>query len=72
MATARLSRHVFNYGGHIGAHCIVGGVDVKGPQIIQVSADGNANAGPWQAMGSGSLAATAVIEAEYQENMTQE
>ena len=31
MAVGRLSDHVFKYGGHIGTHVIVGGVDVKGP-----------------------------------------
>ena len=31
MAVGRLSSHVFKYGGHVGAHCIVGGVYVKGP-----------------------------------------
>ena len=72
MAVGRLSNHVFRYGGHIGAHCIVGGVDVKGPQLIEVSADGHFKAGPFLTMGSGSLAAMAVLETGYREGMTQE
>ena len=72
MAAGRLSNHVFRYGGHIGAHCIVGGVDCRGPQLIEVSADGHSKAGPFLTMGSGSLAAMAVMETNYQENMTQE
>ena len=31
MAAIRLVSHAFRYGGHIGTHLIVGGVDVKGP-----------------------------------------
>jgi len=31
MAATRLTTHAFKYGGHIGTHLIVGGVDVKGP-----------------------------------------
>jgi len=31
MAAHRIVNHVVRYGGHIGAHLLVGGVDVKGP-----------------------------------------
>ena len=72
MAVGRLAHHVFRYGGHIGAHCIVGGVDCKGPQLIEVGADGHHKAGPFVTMGSGSLAAMAIMETDYRENMTQE
>ena len=72
MACGRLKDHVFRYGGAIGAHCIVGGVDVKGPQLIEVSADGNSRAGPYLTMGSGSLAAMAIMETGYREDMTQD
>ena len=41
MAAGRLCSHAFNYGGHIGTHLIVGGFDVKGPQLIECSNDGN-------------------------------
>ena len=72
MASHRLANHVFRYGGHIGAHCILGGVDVKGPQIIEVSADGHSKAGPYLTMGSGSLAAMAIFETGFREGMTQD
>ena len=72
MAVGRLADHVFKYGGQIGTHCIVGGMDVKGPQLIEVSADGHHKAGPFLAMGSGSLAATAILETDYREGMTKE
>lgn len=31
MAAMRLSSNAFKYGGHLGTHLIVGGVDCKGP-----------------------------------------
>ena len=72
MASHRLANHVFRYGGHIGAHCILGGVDVKGPQLIEVSADGHSKAGPYLTMGSGSLAAMAILETGFREGFTQD
>lgn len=72
MAATRLSNHVFGYGGHIGAYCIIGGVDVKGPQLIEVSADGHSKHGPFLTMGSGSLAAMGIMETQYREGMSEE
>ena len=71
-AAGRLATHAFSYGGYIGTHLIVGGVDIKGPQLIEVSSDGLYKHGPFQTTGSGSLAAMGVMETEYKENMTQE
>lgn len=72
MAAGRVSTHVFNYGGHIGTHLIMGGVDVKGPQLIEISSDGHMKASCFLSMGSGSLAAMAVLETDFRENMTQD
>lgn len=72
MAASRLSQHAFKYGGHVGTHLIVGGFDVKGPQLIEVSNDGNMYALPYLTLGSGSLAAMAIMESQYKEDMTQE
>jgi 20S proteasome subunit beta 2 len=72
MAASRLSQHAFKYGGHVGTHLIVGGFDVKGPQLIEVSNDGNMYALPYLTLGSGSLAAMAIMESTYKEDMTQE
>lgn len=72
MAAGRLCSHAFNYGGHIGTHLIVGGVDVKGPQLIECSSDGNMYSQPYHTTGSGSLAAMAVLETEYRDGMTQD
>jgi 20S proteasome subunit beta 2 len=72
MASSRLSQHAFKYGGHVGTHLIVGGYDVKGPQLIEVSNDGNMYALPYLTLGSGSLAAMAIMESQYKENLSQE
>jgi 20S proteasome subunit beta 2 len=72
MAAGRLATHAFSYGGHIGTHLIVGGVDVKGPQLIECSSDGVFKASPYASTGSGSLAAMAILEVGYKEDMNQE
>ena len=72
MASQRVVNHVFRYGGHLGTYLVVGGVDVKGPQIMQVSADGNSFGCPFTSLGSGSMGAIAVMETEFKDNMTEE
>ncbi|CDW75801.1 proteasome subunit beta type [Stylonychia lemnae] len=72
MAALKLVAHAFKYGGQIGTHLIVGGVDVKGPQLIECSNDGNMYSMPYHTTGSGSLAAMAIMETRYKENMTRE
>ena len=71
-AVGRLASHAFNYGGHIGTHLIVGGYDVKGPQLLEVSSDGHSKHSPFLTTGSGSLAAMGVMETEYRDNMTEQ
>ena len=72
MAAGRLVNHVFRYGGHVGTYLIIGGYDVKGPQLIEVSADGNSYQSPYLTLGSGSLAAMGIMETTYKDNMTEE
>lgn len=69
---AKLTSHLFRYQGHIGAALIIGGVDVKGPQLINISPHGNSFRAPFVTMGSGSLAAMSILESEFKENMTKE
>ena len=40
-AVTRLSSHLFNYMGHIGAGIIIGGIDVKGAQLWEVDPHGH-------------------------------
>jgi len=71
-AVTRLTTSLHKYQGHIGAHLIVGGYDIKGPQLVSMSAYGNCSYLPYTAMGSGSLAAIAILEAKYKDDMTLE
>lgn len=70
-AVTKLRQHVFPYGGHIGAYIILGGCDINGPHIYQVSADGNITCQSFAVMGSGSYAEVGVFEHKYRENMTE-
>jgi len=72
MAATRLCSHAFKYGGHIGTHLIVGGVDCKGPQLIECQNDGNMYSNPYHTTGSGSLAAMAILETYYKDGMNKE
>ena len=71
-AEARLTNHLFRYQGYIGAALIIGGIDVNGPQIVNISPYGNSMRVPFTTMGSGSLAATSILETGYKDDMTQE
>jgi 20S proteasome subunit beta 2 len=66
-AVTKLSSHLFNYMGHIGAGIILGGIDVKGPQVWSVDPHGHTIAMPYHTQGSGSLAAMSILENEYRE-----
>ena len=72
MAASRLVEHVWRYGGYIGTYLIIGGVDCRGPQLIEVTADGNSYAAPYLTLGSGSLAAMGILDSEYKEGLPEE
>jgi 20S proteasome subunit beta 2 len=72
MAALKIVNHAFKYGGHIGTHLIIGGVDVHGPQLIECSNDGNMVASPYLTTGSGSLAAMGIMETYYKENLSKD
>ena len=66
----RLTQHLFRYQGHIGTGLIIGGVDCQGYHLGSVSPDGATSYNPYMTTGSGSLAAMAIFESEYRENLT--
>ncbi|XP_037373996.1 proteasome subunit beta type-10 [Talpa occidentalis] len=70
--TRTLRQNLFRYQGHVGASLVVGGVDVKGPQIYGVHPHGSYSRLPFTALGSGQDAALAVLEDRFQPNMTLE
>lgn len=64
-------RKLFNYQGHIGAALILGGCDVDGAHLYSIQPHGSTQRLPYTTMGSGSLAAMAVFESRYQEEMNE-
>lgn len=68
----RLSTMLFKYQGYVGCALVLGGVDVTGPHLYQIYPHGSTDMLPFTTMGSGSLAAMAVLESEYKEDMTVE
>lgn len=66
----RLSSMLFKYQGYIGCALVLGGVDVTGPSLYQIHPHGSTAKMPFMSMGSGSIAAMAVLESEYKDDMT--
>jgi 20S proteasome subunit beta 2 len=66
----RLSTNLFKYQGYIGCALVLGGVDITGPHLYQIYPHGSTDNLPFTTMGSGSLAAMAILESEYKSNMT--
>merc|ERR1712187_1035509 len=66
----RLSKMLFKYQGYIGCALVLGGVDVNGPHLYQIYPHGSTDMLPFTTMGSGSLAAMSILEAEYKEDLT--
>uniref|UniRef100_A0A0G4I119 Proteasome subunit beta n=1 Tax=Chromera velia CCMP2878 TaxID=1169474 RepID=A0A0G4I119_9ALVE len=71
-AVAMLTQMLFRYQGHIGTALVLGGHDVKGPHLFMIHPHGSSDRLPFATMGSGSLAAMAVLEAGYKDDMTAE
>lgn len=71
-ALAMLKQRLFQYQGHISAALILGGVDLTGPSLYTIHPHGSADKLPFVTMGSGSLAAMGVFEAEYKVDMERE
>ncbi len=63
--------HLFKYQGHVGAALVLGGCDANGPHLFTVYPHGSSDALPFATMGSGSLAAMAVFESDFKQDMTE-
>merc|ERR1711959_336509 len=68
----RLSKMLFKYQGYVGCALVLGGVDNTGPHLYQIYPHGSTDMLPFTTMGSGSLAAMSILEAEYKADMTVE
>lgn len=71
-ALTMLKRFLFKYQGYVSAALVLGGVDIDGPQLYTVYPHGSTDKLPFVTMGSGSLAAMAIFEAEFKDDMTEE
>eukprot|EP01017_Pseudomicrothorax_dubius_P010211 TRINITY_DN13618_c0_g2_i2.p1 TRINITY_DN13618_c0_g2~~TRINITY_DN13618_c0_g2_i2.p1 ORF type:complete len:274 (+),score=79.02 TRINITY_DN13618_c0_g2_i2:157-978(+) len=71
-AASRLQWNLWQYRGNIGAALIIAGVDPKGKWLAQLSPEGTTSYLPYCAMGSGSLAAIAILEAKFRDGLTQD
>ncbi|KAH3900312.1 Proteasome subunit beta type-2 [Saccharomycodes ludwigii] len=67
-----LKQHLFKYQGHVGAYLIVAGVDPTGAHLFSIHAHGSTDVGYYLSLGSGSLAAMAVLEAQWKMDMNKE
>lgn len=67
-----LKHMLFRYQGYISAALVLGGVDFYGPHLYTVYPHGSTDRLPYVSMGSGSLAAMAVFESKYKDDMTLE
>jgi len=68
----RLSTMLFKYQGYIGCALVLGGVDCTGPHLYQIYPHGSTDMLPFATMGSGSLAAMAILETEYRSDLNEE
>lgn len=71
-AQVLLKQHLYKHQGHVGAACVLGGVDVEGPFLATVAPHGSSDVLPFAAMGSGSIAATTALETGFRDGMTLE
>eukprot|EP00842_Homolaphlyctis_polyrhiza_P002705 jgi/Hompol1/3435/HPOL_003255-RA len=71
-AMTLLRQHLYKYQGHIGAALVLGGCDLKGPQLYTIAPHGSSDKLPYVTMGSGSLAAMAIFESKWKANMTRD
>lgn len=58
--------------GHISAALVLGGVDCTGPHLYTVYPHGSTDKLPFVSMGSGSLAAMAMLEMGYKDDLSEE
>lgn len=68
-ACTLLKRRLFQYQGHISAALVLGGCDINGPAVYQIHPHGSTAKLSYTTMGSGSLAAMAVFESSWREDL---
>lgn len=71
-ANTLFKQMLFRYQGHIGAYLVLAGADLEGGHLYSIAAHGSTDKVPYTAMGSGMLAAMAVLETGWKPGMTEE
>jgi 20S proteasome subunit beta 2 len=71
-ALTQTKRLLYRYQGNVSAALILGGVDVHGPHLYSIHPHGSTQRLPYTTMGSGSLAAMAVFETRFREDMNEQ
>jgi len=71
-AMTLLKRMLFKYQGHVSAALVLGGVDLDGSHLFTIYPHGSTDKLPFVTMGSGSLAAMAIFEERFKDDMTEE
>jgi len=70
-ACTLLKRRLYQHQGHISAALVLGGCDINGPTIYQIHPHGSTAKLNYTTMGSGSLAAMAIFESSWEEDMSE-
>lgn len=70
-ACTLLKRRLFQHQGYISAALVLGGCDINGPTIHQIHPHGSTAKLNYTTMGSGSLAAMAIFESSWKEDMNE-
>lgn len=68
-ANTLLKRMLYKYQGNVSAALVLGGVDVHGAHLYSIHPHGSTQRLPYTTMGSGSLAAMAIFESRYVEDL---
>lgn len=71
-AMQSLKQMLFKHQGHIGAALVLGGVDIEGAHLFTIAPHGSVDKLPFVTMGSGSLAAMAIMESQWKPDMTKQ
>lgn len=71
-ALTHLKQKLYQHQGHLGAHLILAGTDPTGAHLFSIHAHGSTDVGPYMSLGSGSLAALAVLESKWHDGLTKD
>lgn len=69
-ANSMFKQFLFRHQGHIGVALVLGGVDLDGPHLYAIFPHGSSEKYMFTSMGSGSLAAMAVLESRWKPDLT--